>query len=123
MSFRDDVQLARACEALCSRIRKGACWVLTPSPSATTFAIDVKEGRACVSTGERLIVMTAWAFWNGCDQVSFARLLDVLSVDHLEAIFGLAVAAIEGPDAVDVWLAKHERLDHTRQGARKAGAL
>lgn len=105
MAFRDDVQLARVCEALCRRIRKGTCWVTEPHPSATTFAIDVLEGKVGLSHGERLIVLAAWSFWNGGDhKLPFAELTETLSYDHLKAIFSLALAQARGPGFVDAWL-------------------
>jgi len=127
MSFRDDVQLARACDALCRRVRTPACWVVTidgKGASATTYAVDVRDGKVGLSHGERLIVLAAWAFWNGGDnKLPFAELIETLSNDQLEAIFSLALARSEGAAAVDRWLEKNEGFDRTRRGAGKAGAL
>lgn len=122
MSFRDDTQLARACEALCARIGKGPCWVVDPAPSATTFAIDVLDGKVGLSHGEALVILAAWAFWNGSGRVQFDELMVTLSHGHQQAIFELAIARSAGAAAVDRWLDKYE-VDRTRSSARKAGSL
>jgi hypothetical protein len=102
--FRDDRQLALVCRALCTRAGVPDAW--TPDgPAGVAFA--VQEGRDPLSSGQRVLVLVAWALWNGTGDLTIARLLDVLDGEHVRALAGLLVARVDGADAVDAWLRDH----------------
>lgn len=109
MSFRDDEQLARCCRALCARVGLAHLWAAGRGDSGPMLgALDVRDGKSPLSSGEQLIVLAAWSFWSGSGGLLFADLMTVLSHDHLDAIFSLATAVSLGSESVDAWLAQQE---------------
>jgi hypothetical protein len=104
--FRDDFQAARACRALLSTVRLDELWTPGgPTPEATSLH-DRNGGP--LSSGQRVGLLAAFAFWNGSESL---RLADVLAYggDGLNTvIFSLAVAVQNGAAAVDVWLVEYE---------------
>jgi hypothetical protein len=104
--FRDDRQLALVCRALCTRAGVPDAWTVD-GPGALAF--DVREGRGPLSSGQSVLVLVAWAFWNGEGGLTLARVLDVLDGEHVRALAALLVARSDGGDAVDVdaWLREH----------------
>lgn len=104
MFFRDDRQVAQVCVALCSRVGVGDLWTADgPGPGA--FA--VLEGRSPLSSGQQVMVLAAWAFWNAEGGLTLARLLDVLDPKNMRAVADLLVAASQGSGAVDTWLRQY----------------
>ena len=68
--FRSDAQLARACRALCSRAGLGRLWTAT---GPTDEAIEIFEANGGpLSSGERVMLLAAWAFWNSAEKVTLA---------------------------------------------------
>jgi hypothetical protein len=85
-------------------------------PSEAAIAIMEANGGP-LSSGERVVILAAWAFWNGHDGVSFADVVERLDSPNLRAIGGLMTALSSGGAAVDAWLAGVER-ELGREGLR-----
>lgn len=105
--FRDDQQLARACRALLARVGLAELWT---SSGPTPRALDLLEhDGGPLSSGERIVLLAAFAFWNGSGGLRLAELIESLDASHCDALCALVVAAKYGADAIDEWLAEHER--------------
>ena len=104
--FRSEAQRARACRALCRRARRPEMWT---DAGPTEVAIEIMEANGGpLSSGERIVILAAWAFWNGCGGVSFADVIERLDGPNLRAIAGLMQALSSGGAAIDQWLATLE---------------
>ena len=109
--FRDDQQLARACRALLATARLERLWGdegPTPHPSEL-----LATNGGALSSGERVMLLAAWALWNGSGGVTLAEMLERLDVDTAEALCFLILASKYGGDAVDDWIAEHSRQGTT----------
>ena len=104
--FRTEAQRARACAALCRRARLGGMWSES-GPTEDAIAAMESNGGA-LSSGERVVVLAAWAFWNGHGGLSFADVIERLDGPNLRAIAHLMLALDAGGAAIDEWLAKME---------------
>jgi hypothetical protein len=67
-----------------------------------------------LSSGERVMLLASWAFWNGSGGVTLAEVLERLDSAPAEALCFLVMAVKYGTDAVDDWLAEHERHERSR---------
>jgi len=94
--FKNDAQCARACQALCNRVRLGRMWTPT-GPSEEACAVLAANGGP-LSSGERVIVLATFALWNGDGTLTFADLFR-LDSDNLLAI------GIRSPASPCVWCA------------------
>jgi hypothetical protein len=111
--FRDDLQLARACRALLATVRLERLWTVDgPTPEASKL-LEADGGP--LSSGERVMLLASWAFWNGSGGVTLAELLERLDSTPTETLCFLVMAVKYGTDAVDDWLAEHERHERTRR--------
>lgn len=101
--FRSEAQRARACGALCARARLPWMWT---DAGPTEQAIEIMEANGGpLSSGERVVILAAWAFWNGHAGVTFADVIERLDGPNLRAIAGLMAALASGGAAIDQWLA------------------
>jgi hypothetical protein len=100
--FRSEAQRARACRALCARARMPWMWT-DAGPTEQAIEIVEKNGGP-LSSGERIMVLTAWAFWNGDGGATVADVVERLDGPNLRAIGGLMIALGGGGAAVDQWL-------------------
>jgi hypothetical protein len=104
--FRNDEQSARACRALLAKARLERLWT---SGGPTAHAVELLEADGGpLSSGERIVLLAAFAFWNGGGGLRLAEIIEVLDVGPSEAICSLVVAVKLGADAVEDWLAEHE---------------
>jgi hypothetical protein len=105
--FRDDAQRARACRALLAIVRLEQLWShIEPLPEAMDL---LAHNGGPLSSGERIFLLAAFAFWNGVGDLRLAEVIEELGGDHAEAICSLVVACARGASAVDIWLATYER--------------
>ena len=104
--FYDDKQLARACRALLATVRLGHLWD-EHGPTEEAAALLEADGGP-LSTGERVMFLAAWAFWNRSGGLMLAEVLDRLDLELVEDLCFLVMASKYGADAVDDWLAEHE---------------
>jgi hypothetical protein len=103
MSFRDEAQHAAVCRALLARVDLGDLWT-DAGPTARALALLAEDGGG-LSSGERTLLLAAFALWNNHRELRFAELLRHLDDDNLKTIGELLAAISRGPDAIDAWLA------------------
>jgi hypothetical protein len=71
----------------------------------TSEAIQIMEANGGpLSSGERVVALAAWAFWNGHDGVSFADVVERLDGRNLRAVAGLMAALASGGTAIEEWI-------------------
>ncbi len=105
--FRSEAQLARVCRALCERVRLDGMWT-DAGPTETAIALMESNGGP-LSSGERIVLLAAWAVWNGHDGARFADVIYRLDGRNLVAIGTLLIAVASSGAAIDTWLEKMER--------------
>jgi hypothetical protein len=103
--FRDDAQLARACRALLGTARLGHLWTDAGPTVEATELLAANGGP--LSSGERVVLLATWAFWNGSGGLTLAEVLAQMHGEAAEALCFLVMASKYGADAVDDWLAEH----------------
>jgi hypothetical protein len=81
-----------------------------PTPEASEL---LQAYGSALSSGERVMLLAAWAFWNGSGGVTLADVLERLDSATAEPLCFLVMAVKYGTDAVDDWLAEHERTRRT----------
>jgi hypothetical protein len=104
--FRDDEQAALACRALLAFVSLEDMWT-TAGPTPEALALIHRDGGP-LSSGERVMLLTAWAFWRGGGSdvtVRLVELLEVLGLEQVHAIATLMIARARGSKFVDEWLA------------------
>jgi hypothetical protein len=105
--LRDDDQLARACRALLATVRLQRLWTAA-GPTEEASDLLAADGGP-LSSGERVVFLAAWAFWNGSGGLTLAEILERLDGEPTEVLCFLVMASKYGADAVDDWLAEHGR--------------
>lgn len=98
--WRDDRQRARACSALLATVRLGRLWTLDGPTDEALRLLEANGGP--LSSGERVVVLSAFALWNGSGGLTLAEILDVLDPARAEALCTLVVAVQRG--TVEEWL-------------------
>ena len=96
--FRSDRQIALTCRALCAGVRRRDLWS-ADGPSEEAIALMETNGGG-LSSGECVVVMTAWAVWNGHSEARLADILNRLDGKNLKAIGTLLVAMGSGAAAI-----------------------
>ena len=103
--FRDDEQTGRACRALLAMVRLEKLWA---NHRPTPAALELLAGDGgTLSSSERIVLLAAFAFWNGEGSLRLAEIVMHLDVEPSEAICALVVAVKQGSDAVDEWLEEY----------------
>jgi hypothetical protein len=103
MSYRDEAQHAAVCRALLTRVGLGDLWTDTgPTPRALELLAEDGGG---LSSGERTLLLAAFALWNNHRGLRFTELLRHLDDDNLKTIGELLAAIARGPEGIDAWLA------------------
>jgi hypothetical protein len=105
--FRDDRQLARACRALLTTARLERLWT-EAGPTEEASELLAADGGP-LSSGERVVLLAAWAFWNGSGGLTLAEVVERLDGEPAEVLCFLVMASKYGAEAVDDWLAEHGR--------------
>jgi hypothetical protein len=106
--FRDDPQLALACRTLLAFVRLERLWTEHGPTVEATELLQADGGP--LSSGERVMLLSAWAFWNGSGGVTLTDVLEGLDGAPAEALCFLVMASKYGVDAVDDWLSS--MVDH-----------
>lgn len=106
MSFRDDEQAARACRALLGKVRLARLWTRSGPTDHAIHLLEQDGGP--LSSGERLVVLSAFALWNGRGGVRLSDIIESLDVNMCESLFELIVAMRHGSRFVDDWLADND---------------
>jgi hypothetical protein len=104
--FRNDEQSARACRALMATARLEGLWTNEGPTLRAAELLDAEGGP--LSSGERIVLLAAFAFWNGRGGLRLADVIEFLDPRPSEAIGSLVVAVKQGPAAIDDWIAEYE---------------
>lgn len=103
--FRDDQQASAAIRALLSTARLGHLWTSSgPTPQASQW---LAQDGGPLSSGERVLLLTAWTLWNGEGGIGLGDIVDFLDRERTGALCLLVLAIQDGPAAVDEWLEDH----------------
>lgn len=104
--FRDDRQIAACARVLLARVGLAYLWALNGPTERACEMYDASAGGGPLSSGERAMLLLAFALWNGGRHLVAA---DLLSLDdgNLAAVGTLLSAVAMGSEAVDVWLHDH----------------
>lgn len=102
--MRNDAQINAVCGAVCRRFGKPSLW---RSYGPTELAVSWLESSP-LSSGERVLLLLAFAIYNGEGGLTVGALLGTLSASHLSWVASLFSAIADGADAVDRWLASQE---------------
>ncbi len=111
--FRSDSQLARACCALCRQAGIERMW--TPDGPTDEAAAVLEAGGGPLSSGERVVLRVAWAFWNSAEQATVADVVYRLDSRNLRATATLMLAVARGPHAIDEWITTTEGIALNRR--------
>jgi hypothetical protein len=98
--MRNDAQLNAVCTAVCRRMGKPSLW---RSSGPTELAFSWVEASP-LSSGERVLLLLAFAIYNGSGGLSVGSLLATLSGNQLAFVGSLLVAIGNGAAGVDEWL-------------------
>jgi hypothetical protein len=109
--FRDIRQRARVCRALLARVHLEDLWS-EDGPSSDGLAL--RNRSAVLSRDAHLLLLTAWALWNGTQRVTLADLLE-LDGEHLCVVGELLAALTRSPHEIDGWLAQWARSRDCRR--------
>ena len=121
--FHDDAQAARALRALLGMLGLQDLWSEEgPTPHAAALRCD--PGGAPLTRAQHVLVQVAWALW---DRETPAPVLFDDVIRHLDrptgaALFSLMLATLEGPAAVDAWLAALSPAEGEHAGSAAAWA-
>jgi hypothetical protein len=89
--LRADQQLARACRALLASVRLERLWTEDgPTPEASRL-IEAPGG--VLSSGQRIVLLAAWTFWNGSGGPKLAEVLEQFDSDPMAALRFLVMAS------------------------------
>jgi hypothetical protein len=77
-----------------------------PTPRAVAL---MEQDGGPLSSGERVLLLAAFALWNGRGSLHLADVIEKLDARPTEALCSLIIAAKCGADDVDAWLAEHEQ--------------
>jgi hypothetical protein len=104
--FRDRLQAARACRVLLRTLRLERLWTLE-APTAEAVDLLAMNGGP-LSSGERVLLLAAFALWNGDGSLKLVEVVQQLDVTPAHALCALISALKDGPEAVDAWLKLHD---------------
>ena len=100
--FKNDEQRAVVCLALLDRIGLQRLWTLR-GPTEEAQRLLAEDGGA-LSSGERAMLLVAWALWNGSGKLTLSELIQAMDGEHLAAVGTLLSSLRFGADGVDDWL-------------------
>ena len=81
----------------------------TPDGPTDESVASLQAGGGPLSSGERVVLQVAWAFWNGAEQATLADVVYRLDGGNLRAVAMLMLAVARGANAIDEWIAGMER--------------
>ena len=102
--FRDDRQIAAACDALTRWMGKGQLW---REGEMTDAGLRLRKRPGVLSSGERLIFRAALSLWNSFENKGprLEECVAVLDPLHMRKLATLIYAVgVEGAAGVDRWL-------------------
>ncbi len=104
--FRDDNQASRAIATLLFSLPAlRTFWTATgPTPAALEL---LEHDGGPLSSGERVLLLAAFALWNGDRKLALADVVEHLDGEPVETMCSLIVAMKRGAAAVDEWITEH----------------
>jgi len=100
MIFRNDLQLAQVCKALLGRVRKSGLWE-NSGPTEEACELLAQNG-GYLSSGERVMLLAAFALWNGAGKLPLGDVVATLDGEHLAALGRLFCCATY--EDIEAWL-------------------
>ena len=93
---RDDQRLARACRALLATVRLERLWT-EDGPTLEAVRLLEADGGP-LSSGQRIVLLAAWTFWDGSGGLTLAEVLEQFDADPMEALcFVVMASRCSGP--------------------------
>lgn len=110
--FRDEQQTSRALRVLLTPMRLGHLWT-DEGPTDGAVELLSQDGGA-FSSGERTMILVAWAIWSGhAPTLRFDALLG-LDNTNTEALCSLLVVMTHDEAAIEAWIARPEARSFPR---------
>jgi hypothetical protein len=104
--FKSDRQISRAVRVLLAPLHLGDLWT-DDGPTDRAAELREEDG-ASLSSGERTMLLAAFAFWGGnAPTLRFDALL-ALDDANTEALCSLLVVCTQGEAAIEAWIARPE---------------
>lgn len=116
--LRDDQELARACRALLASVRLERLW-MEDGPTPEAYRLLEADGGS-LSSGQRIVLLAAWTFWNGSGGLKLAEVLEQFDADPMEALCFLVMASKCSDNR---WVQQRLRTSRTDQGERQMKPL
>jgi hypothetical protein len=113
--FRDIKQQSQACYLLLDSAGLRRFWGNKggPTEEAVELLGEIKDGDPCLlSSGEVVVLRTAFDLWNGTGGVRLSDIFDILDEKTRLMVVELLYAAGNKPEAVDTWLTKWRQALH-----------
>jgi hypothetical protein len=88
--LRDEQRLARACRIFLATARLERLWT-DDGPTPEAFRLLQADGGP-LSSGQRVVLLAAWTFWNGSGGLRLAAVLERFDADPKDALCFLAMA-------------------------------
>jgi len=103
--FRSDAQVNAVCRVLVEQLYLKDLWT-DEGPTEKAHSYFEQDGGP-ISRGERVLLLAAFAIWNGSDALAFT---DVFKLDdeRLAALATLLLACSRGSTAIQEWIVKHD---------------
>lgn len=121
-AFRDDQQLADACNVLCEHASLHGLWSAAHGPTEKAERLLASDCPG-LSAGQRVVFLSTWELWDeervNANSKAFhpyektlrlGYILSVLTGTYFLPLSTLLVAMAGGPTAVDAWLTKNRLL-------------
>ena len=93
------------CRVLLERLYVKGLWS-DDGPTETALGYLETDGGP-LSRGERVLLLSTFAIWNGNEKLPFADVFN-LDDDRLAALASLLLACSRGSSAIDAWIAEHD---------------
>jgi hypothetical protein len=101
--FRDEFQASRALRALLQSSPGTADMWMATGPTTQALAF-VRAGGGPLAGGERILLLAAFALWNGQGGIALAEVVEKLDLRPAERLCSLVVAIKRGAQAIDDWI-------------------
>jgi len=99
-----DVRMARVCDVLCAQTGLAGMWTRT-GPSRRAVRLLTEKGGP-LSGDQKVMLLVAWALWNGAGRISLWSIVRGLTAHHLFTLGEVLQAIAGGSYATEAWLSK-----------------
>jgi hypothetical protein len=104
--FHNDQQSCRAIRVMLRAVGMEDYWTAS---GPTEAAVQLCQTRAGALSGKVALLQVAFYLWEGDGDMTPTRLLLGIDREAMALLWSLMVAAAQGKDAVDTWIATTER--------------